>query len=48
MDADVSKKEAPYNEVLAEFSHFRVLLIPPGGEINIIAKDFEILFESLP
>ena len=27
---------------LSEYLHFRILFIPPGGEINIFAKDFEL------
>lgn len=30
---------------LLEYLHFSILLIPPGGEINIFAKDFELIKE---
>jgi hypothetical protein len=30
---------------LAAFFHFCVSLVPPGGEINAFAKDFELLIE---
>lgn len=31
---------------LAEFLHFRILLIHPGGEINVLARDFELIIKS--
>jgi len=30
---------------LAGYLHFRISLIPPGGEIDLFAKDFELLME---
>ena len=31
------------NRRLAQYLHFSISLIPPGGTINILAKDFEML-----
>jgi hypothetical protein len=38
-DFDLPQDEQP----LAEYLHFRILLIHPAGEINFFAKDFELL-----
>lgn len=35
---DLPQREQP----LSEYLHFRILLIHPGGEINLLAKDFEL------
>jgi hypothetical protein len=35
---DLPQGERP----LAEYLHFRILLIHPGGEVNLLAKDFEL------
>lgn len=45
---DQIKREQLKNEEnpLAEYLHFRISLIPPGGEINLFARDFELLVES--
>ena len=41
-DRELKYEEKP----LAEYLHFTISLIPPGGEINLFAKDFELLVES--
>jgi len=41
------ERELKYEQKpLAEYLHFTISLIPPGGEINLFARDFELLVES--
>lgn len=43
-DEQLTHFDLPQEEsLLAEYLHFRILLIHPGGEINVFARNFELV-----
>jgi hypothetical protein len=47
IDSDLRKQQLDTHfkyerDYLDDYLHFRIMLVPPGGEINIFAKDFSL------